>query len=153
MNDRRLVLASLNEALRELDRLKSPQALPPATAWSWPQTLAHCAQSIEFSMTGFPAPKPRLFQLSAGAAAFSVFSWRGRMSHDLAEPIPGAPSLATSADDAVAIARLRQAVQAFQAWQGPLRPHFAYGNLSKSDFERAHAMHLANHFSAFDISV
>ena len=153
MNDRRLVLVSLNDALRELDRLKSPQALPPATAWTWSQTLTHCAQSIEFSMTGFPSPKPRLFQLSVGAAAFSVFAWRGRMSHDLAEPIPGAPSLATSTDGTAAIARLRQAVQSFQAWQGPLRPHFAYGQLSKSDFEHAHAMHLANHFSAFDISV
>ena len=71
MNDRRLLHASLNDAMRELDRLKNPQALPPATAWSW---------------------------------------------------------------------------------QGPLRPHFAYGKLSKPEFERAHAMHLANHFSAFDIT-
>ena len=152
MNDRRLVLASLNDAMRELDRLKNPQALPPATAWSWAQTLTHCAQSIEYSMAGFPAAKPRLFQLSVGAAAFSVFSRRGRMSHDLAEPIPGAPLLDASTDSAAAVARLRQAVQGFQTWQGPLRPHFAYGNLSKPEFERAHAMHLANHFSAFDIT-
>ena len=117
MNDRRLLHASLNDAMRELDRLKNPQALPPATAWSWAQTLTHCAQSIEYSMAGFPAAKPRLFQLSVGAAA-----------------------------------RLRLAVRTYQGWQGPLRPHFAYGKLSKPEFERAHAMHLANHFSAFDIT-
>ncbi len=149
MNDRRLAFKSLDEALRELDLLTQAEALKPATAWNWAQTLVHCAQSIEYSMTGFPHAKSQIFQRTVGAAAFNVFSWRGRMTHDLAEPIPGAPLLEGSTDTAAAEARLRRAVQNFQQRAEPLRPHFAYGELSKSEYEQAHAMHLANHFSAF----
>jgi Protein of unknown function (DUF1569) len=149
--DRKLVFASLDEALRELDRLAKAAALTPGTVWTWPQTLVHCAQSVEYSITGFPQPKSELFQRTVGAAAFSVFSWRGRMSHALDDPIPGAPPLDASTDAASALARLQRAVQDFRASKAPLRPHFAYGELSRSEYERAHAMHLAGHFSAFDV--
>lgn len=153
-NDRQLVFGTLADAMREVDRLASASvsALPPATAWNWSQTLEHCAQSIEFSLQGFPAPKSALFQNTLGSAAFGVFALRGRMSHNLAEPIPGAPALdASTPDAAVALARLRKAVKDFAANVGPLHPHFAYGALSKTQYEHAHAMHLANHLSAFDV--
>lgn len=152
-NDRQLVFGTLREALGEVERLNaaSVHALAPATVWNWSQTLEHCAQSIEYSLQGFPAPKSALFQRTLGAAAFSVFAQRGRMSHSLAEPIPGAPALDTLAPDATAaLARLRKAVQDFAAHTGALHPHFAYGALSRAQYEQAHAMHLANHLSAFD---
>ena len=57
---------------------------------------------------------------------------------------------APAPDAAAALARLRAAVQVFAAHTGPLQPHFAYGELSKAQYEQAHAMHLANHLSAFD---
>lgn len=148
-NDRRLVFRSLAEALGELDRLTRAEALQPAPAWSWTQTLSHCAQSVEYSMTGFPQARSRAFQRTVGAAAFAVFSWRGQMTHDLGEPIPGAPLLDASTDVASAASRLKRAALAFTQWTEPLRPHFAYGELSKAEYEKAHAMHLANHFSAF----
>lgn len=151
MDDRRLVFTSLNEALRELDRLTKAHTLKSAAVWTLPQTLVHCAQSIEFSLSGFPQPKSPVFQNTVGAAAFKVFSWRGTMSHDLAQPIPGAPALDARTDSASAVARLQRAIQEFQATQAPLRPHFAYGDLSKPEYEQAHAMHLANHFSAFEV--
>ena len=43
------------------------------------------------------------------------------------------------------IARLLAALNAFEAWGGPLKPHFAYGELDKAQYTRAHLMHLANH--------
>lgn len=147
--DRQLQFASLAAAEAELERLAQAGALASSAAWSWAQTLAHCAQSIEFSMAGFPQPKSALFQRTVGAAALGVFSWRGRMSHDLAEPIPGAPALDAAADPTQALQRLGGAIAAFRAWTGALRPHFAYGALGKQDYELAHAMHLANHLSAF----
>lgn len=156
-NDRQLVFATIAAAMQEVERLASAavQPLPPATAWSWSETLEHCAQSIEFSLQGFPAPKSALFQSTLGAAAFNVFALRGRMTHNLAEPIPGAPALTASAPDAstasAALARLRKSVQDFATHTGPLHPHFAYGALSKAQYEQAHAMHLANHLSAFDV--
>ena len=151
---RPLAFAALGEALQEVERLAAAgvRALEPATAWNWSQTLVHCAQSIEYSLSGFPAPRSTLFQNTLGAAAFHVFALRGRMNHDLAEPIPGAPALDASVPDASsALARLRQAVNGFTTHTGPLHPHFAYGPLSKGQYEQAHAMHLANHLSAFEV--
>lgn len=150
--DRQLVFASLKDAQREIDRLAKASALRSTTQWSWPQTLTHCAQSIEYSLTGFPVPKSALFQNTAGTLAFQFFYWRGRMSHDLAEPIPGAPALDTSTDANLALARLQQAIADFHKRTTPLQPHFAYGELNKPAYEHAHAMHIANHLSAFDIA-
>jgi hypothetical protein len=149
--DRQLVFMSLDDALLEADRLTKAIVLKHGTVWTWPQTLVHCAQSIEYSMIGFPQATSPLFQHTIGAAAFGVFSWRGRMTHDLTEQIPGAPSIDAATDAALAMARLQRAAQDFRNRKEPLRPHFAYGELTKSDYERAHAMHLANHFSAFDV--
>ena len=148
--DRALVYGSLDEALREADRLAALDDLHPATDWSLSQTLAHCAQSIEYSLQGFPVAKSELFQQTLGRAAFSVFAWRGRMHHDLAEPIPGAQALAPTLDKHQALARLHTAANAFATATGPLQPHFAYGALTRAQYEQAHAMHLANHFSAMD---
>jgi Protein of unknown function (DUF1569) len=148
--ERTLSWATLAEAELELDRLSAAPTLRSSAAWTWGQTLVHCAQSIEYSMAGFPESKSRLFQATLGAAAFGVFGWRGRMTHDRTEPIPGAPSLAAAQDPVAALARLRAAVAAFRQWRGPLRPHFAYGELDAAAYDRAHAMHLADHLSQFD---
>jgi len=67
------------------------------------------------------------------------------MSHDLAEPIPGAPALGAGADWKPAALRLRQAIVRFNEYSGPLKRHFAYGALSKPEFALAHSLHIANH--------
>ena len=85
----------------------------------------------------------------AGTAAFAYFKWRGQMSHSLTEPIPGAPALPTFGDWKPAGQRLRAAIARFQAFNGVLQPHFAYGVLDKAAYTRAHLMHLANHWQAF----
>lgn len=149
--ERQLVFASLDEALVELNLLASAQTLTSDAEWNWAQTLNHCAQSIEFSVIGFPKEESALFQRTLGVAAYEYFAWRGRMTHNIAEPIPGAPVLEPQADATVAADRLRKAIEAFQFWPAEFRPHFAYGYLTKAEYELAHAMHLANHFSMFHI--
>ena len=150
-SDRQLRFASLAAASDELARLAEAKELVSSAASGWGQTLDHCAQSIEFSMNGFPQSKSALFQRTIGAAAIGVFAWRGRMTHDLSEPIPGAPALDAGADPVQAVERLRASMRKFASWSQPLRPHFAYGALSKPEYEAAHAMHLANHLSAFRV--
>lgn len=118
-------------------------------AWSLAQVLEHAAQSIEYSMSGFPEPKSALFRATIGSLAFAVFDARGAMSHSLAEPIPGAPALAATDALPAAIARATAALRAFEAHRGALAPHFAYGALDKAQYTRAHLMHLANHWSEF----
>ena len=147
---RQLAFTTLDQAMRETDRLVKIVDLEPHANWSLPQTLVHCAQSIEFSLSGFPEMKSALFQNTVGSLAFKVFEWRGRMTHDLTEPIPGAPSIAVESDLNAAVTRVQKAVAEFRASSGELKPHFAYGALSKAQYEQAHAMHFANHYSAFD---
>ncbi|MBG9390006.1 DUF1569 domain-containing protein [Caenimonas aquaedulcis] len=136
---------TLDESLRWLDHLERARSVRALGAWPLGAVLEHLAQSIEMSMDGFPQPRSALFQGTAGSMAFSYFKWRGRMTHGLAEPIPGAPALGAGADWKPGAIRLRQAMNRFNAWSGPLKPHFAYGALSKPDFALAHNMHIRNH--------
>ncbi|MBP6900654.1 MAG: DUF1569 domain-containing protein [Burkholderiaceae bacterium] len=151
-----LLLGSLDQAEAALARLGTlaAEAAPPGADWSHHRgaTLAHLAQSIEYSMQGFPQPKPLLFQRTLGAAAFAVFSARGHMSHDLSAPIPGATALDAALPLDAGLQRLRQAIGAFRGWTGPLQPHFAYGTLDRAAYERAHAMHIAEHLGAWGLS-
>jgi hypothetical protein len=136
---------SLDDALRWLDGLEKARDVKAVGAWPLSAVLDHLAQSIEMSMDGYPQPRSELFQKTAGNAAFNYFKWRGAMTHGLAEPIPGAPSLTASADWRPGALRLRQAVSRFSRHTGPLRPHFAYGPLTQRDYALAHSLHIANH--------
>ncbi|MDT8991848.1 DUF1569 domain-containing protein [Curvibacter sp. APW13] len=136
---------SIPQALQWLEQLGQAGSVTTTGAWPLVAILEHMAQSVEMSLDGFPAPKSALFQSTVGAAAFAVFQWRGRMSHGLAEPIPGAPALTLQGDWKPAAQRLRAALLRFDAHTGALKPHFAYGALSKSDFAQAHVLHIANH--------
>lgn len=138
-------VTSLPHAVQWLERLQQAARVQATGAWPLSAVLDHLAQSIEMSMDGYPQPKPAWFQQTAGSAAFAFFKWRGRMSHGLAEPIPGAPALAAGADWGPAAQRLRQAIVRFDGHAGPLRPHFAYGPLGKGEYALAHSLHIANH--------
>ncbi len=138
-------LAGVQDALRLLDFFAASGEVASSGAWNPAQVFAHCAQSIEYSMQGFPEMKPALFQATVGAAAAGVFAAAGQMRHNLAEPIPGAGELVAAADYQPALQRLRAAFLAFQAFQGPLQPHFAYGALERDDYLFAHVLHLDNH--------
>lgn len=136
---------SLDEALKWLDKLDAASSVKTTGAWQMIAVLEHLAQSIEYSMSGFPQAKSPLFQSTAGAAAFAFFKWRGQMSHSLTDPIPGAPVLTAQGDWKPAATRLRNAITTFNGYQNKLMPHFAYGNLSKAEFSLAHSFHIANH--------
>jgi len=138
--------ASIDAALKTLEQLRS--AAPRMTgAWDLPHVLHHAAQSIEYSIGGFPQPKPAWFRASVGTYAFALFNARGQMTHSLSEPIPGAPDIAQGQPLGAAIDHAVAALQAFDRHDGVLAPHFAYGALGKADYTRAHLMHLANHWT------
>jgi len=135
---------TIDIALKKLDAL-SNKTLMNWGEWSPYQIFTHCAQSIEFSMSEFPEHKSSLFKNTVGRLAFSAFSSKGKMTHSLSEPIPSAPKLTQRIDYIVALDRLKKAFIDFKSHQGKLAPHFAYGKLSKEDYEKAHVMHLYNH--------
>ncbi len=117
--------------------------------WNMSQVFNHLAQSIEYSISGYPEHKSDNFKKYLGSKAFSVFSYRGRMSHNLAEAIPGAPALDAS-DPLLAFSRLLTALNDFRIFKGPLKAHFAYGELSHQQYTWAHVMHVYNHLESFE---
>jgi Protein of unknown function (DUF1569) len=148
-------IASGTARFRSLDEARlalAPLAQAPLRttgAWSLAQVLNHVAQSVEYSLDGFPQAKPAWFQATLGTAAFALFDARGQMQHPLDQPIPGAPALAADAPLGDAVQRLLAAFDRFEQHTGALQPHFAYGALDKPAYTRAHLMHLANHWAEF----
>jgi len=131
-------------ALKKLDELSNENFINIAE-WDPYQIFTHCAQSVEFSMSQFPEHKSSFFKSTVGKLAFSIFSSKGKMTHGLNEPIPSAPRLTKSLDSMIALNRLKKALIEFDNYQGTLAPHFAYGELTKGEYETAHVMHLYNH--------
>lgn len=125
-------------------------ALSTRAGWSPFKVFSHLAQSIELSMTGYPELKSAAFRHSVGPVAFFAFSSAGAMRHPLTEAIPGAPLIADDGDVQAALERLQQALTRFSAYQGKLAPHFAYGELSQSEYAQAHIMHVRDHLRMFD---
>jgi hypothetical protein len=138
-----LNLAGAQQALANL----AGRELVSLKGWSPAEVFNHCAQSIEYSISGYPQLKPAWFRSSVGPMAFSVFAARGAMRHPLDEVIPGAAALDAPATQAQALERLQRAFADFAAYQGELQPHFAYGALSHGEYAQAHVLHLYNHLS------
>lgn len=137
---------SLDGARRVLKGFEG-KTLTSIEGWTPTEVFNHCAQSIEYSLDGYPELKPAWFRHSVGPAAFAVFSARGAMRHSLTEAIPGAAPLAEPASQDAALQRLQAAFERFAAHTGALEPHFAYGALDHQEYAQAHVMHLYNHLS------
>jgi hypothetical protein len=135
---------TVSSALKKLDEL-SKENLLSIGEWDVSQIFTHCAQSVEFSMTQFPEHKSSVFKNTVGTLAFSFFASAGKMTHGLSEPIPSAPILKKNSDTLIALNRLKESLIDFEGYQGVLAPHFAYGELTKDEYEKAHVMHLYNH--------
>ena len=121
--------------------------------WNMAQVFTHCAQSVEYSMKGFPEHKSQVFQQTVGHLAFSAFMFKGTMTHNLSEPIPSAPTLEIKEDVRDALTRFKYSLKRFQKYNGGLAPHFAYGLLTKSEYEIAHAMHWYNHLDEINLEL
>jgi len=116
-----------------------------AEPWTMSRALAHCAQSIEYSMTGYPELRSRLFRATIGPLVKRRFIRARRMSHDPGAEIAGAPSIPNELPLDTARARLRAAVKAFRAHTGTLAPHLAYGACTKDEYAVLHLLHVQDH--------
>mgnify|MGYP006102335413 CR=1 FL=1 len=136
---------TISAVMAKLDDI-SPATLAHKGAWDCHQIFSHCAQSIEYSMTGYPEHKSELFKNTLGSVAFSAFATKGAMVHGLDEAIPGAPMIDAKQDSALALEHLKKSLLDFEQFDGTLQPHFAYGELTKAEYEAAHVMHIYNHW-------
>lgn len=115
--------------------------------WTYAQILEHCAQSIEYSTTAYPKLRSTLFRATIGKIVKRKFLRQGFMTHDLAAPVPGAPDFDPKLGVSEARERLLAAMRALENAKGPLAPHLAFGDCTRAEYEKIHAMHIANHFS------
>lgn len=136
---------SLPQAYKTLEALRQGDART-LEGWDLATVLHHAAQSVEYSMHGYPQLKGAWFRASVGPAAFAVFDHFHKMRHNLAEPIPGAPAIEPGQPLGPAIDHALGALQAFERYQGPLAPHFAYGDLDKTRYLHAHLLHFSDHW-------
>ena len=125
--------------------LRSRGAMSPAVA------LGHCAQSIEYSISGYPRAKPWPVRRLIGPRLLARFRAARRMRHDLAAPVPGAPSLAEG-PPVQAMQRLLAAIDAFLAHRGPWPEHLAFGRMDRAAYADAHWLHIRNHLEEIDFA-
>lgn len=137
---------SLQDMLTKL-RAFNPEQLASVGSWNASQILQHCAQSIRYSISGYPQHYSAVFQNTAGKLALNLFAASGRMHHPLDEEIPGAPELVPELPNDLAIRELMYEIQQFINWQGEMAPHFAYGSLSKAQYYSVHYLHLDSHLA------
>lgn len=134
---------------RTLGNLRADSA-KTAGAWTLAQAIAHCAQSVEYSLTGYPKLRSRLFRATIGPLVKRKFLRAGRMSHDVTAPVAGAPAIAdVSFDDARQ--RALAALAAFRNHDAPMAPHLAYGPCSKIEYATLHLLHLQDHLAGLGI--
>jgi hypothetical protein len=146
-----LRLSSLDSTLKLLDSINNNPNFKATGQWDANRVFHHCAQSIEYSITGYPENKSILFQKTIGKMVLTIFLSRGFMKHNLADPIPGAPPLPdASIDYSLGLERLKNAITSFTNHTGDFAPHFVYGPVNKSDYDKIHAMHVANHFNLIE---
>lgn len=143
---------TIDFALKQLGTLSEQQILSTGE-WNPYQIFMHCAQSIEYSMLGFPEHKSDTFKNTVGQLAFAIFSTKGKMVHNLSEPILGAPFISPEQNIQLALRRLTYALTEFKQYKGALAPHFAYGELSKNEYEIAHVLHLNNHLQEINLII
>ncbi len=141
----------LRDARTRLEALRSAGGALKARSGGWTvsQVLGHCAESIECSMRGFPTEKPRVVQWTVGAVALRVFLARGSMSHDRNAPLPGGADPVDVALPA-ALDRVIAAIDELAGFQGTPARHVLFGAVSKNDYERYHAIHLADHLTEIE---
>jgi hypothetical protein len=122
-----------------------PDLLTAGSVWNLSQTVQHCAQSIGYSVTGYPKLKPKAYRATVGALAKRVFLRRGAMRHPLGAPLEGAPPLDPALTVPEAVDRLTDAVRRFTAHRATHAQHPAYGSCTHEEYAALHAMHLAEH--------
>src|SRR5262245_51747589 len=108
--------------------------------WTLAQALSHCAQSVEYSLSGSPRLRSGLFRATIGPLVKRKFLRAGRMSHDLTAPVAGAPDLPASLDFEQSRSRLRTALATFDNHSGAMAPHLAYGRCTKDEYATLHLL-------------
>ena len=123
----------------------------PHRGWTLAKAIAHCAQSIECSMTAYPELRSGLFRATIGPIVKRKFLRAGKMSHDVTAPIAGAAAIDAGIPLGAACDRATTALRWFAEFDGTLAPHLAYGRCTKPEYAELHLLHFEDHARAFGV--
>jgi hypothetical protein len=120
--------------------------------WTLARAIAHCAQSIECSMTRYPKLRSGFFRATIGPVVKRRFLRAHAMSHDVTAPIAGAAEISDAIALDEACDRALAAARAFAAFDGMLAPHLAYGWCTKPEYAELHLLHFEDHARKYGAS-
>lgn len=139
---RELRFKNFEQVRAELDRLGT--GLVETTGnWSYFQIIDHMAKAVEISLTGVQREMPFWKKRILGPFLYRLFAFRGYMPAG----IKGRSPDRVEGNEAEAVARLRRALDAFEAYEGPFSDHHVLGPFTKKQWRIFHSMHFANHAS------
>ena len=132
-------------------RINFPEKVISKENWSPYKTFVHCAQTIDYSMTGYPEYKPLIIQYTIGKIVLAKFLRQGFMTHNLQAPVPGAPEIAEEGDIREGLELLLSSLIRFREFSGNLHRHLIFGKLSKEEYDKYFCMHIVEHLSEFSL--
>jgi hypothetical protein len=140
---RELRFKTLDDARGELALLEKG---PVATLgnWSYFQILTHCAGALEGTMKGLEREFSWWKRHVSGPLAARKVMAQGYIPAGVIS-IQNSMTERVEGDEKAALARLREAMDAFEKFEGPFSEHPRFGPLNKRQWIHFHAMHLANH--------
>lgn len=139
---RELRFKTFDNALEEIQRLEQGSVVSLGN-WSFFQALDHCARAIRFSMGGTPLPRPVWKRRLIGFLVKHLVLLKGSLPAGIQNPRVSAQRV--EGDVSIATLRLREAIDGFHGYTGPLTAHPFFGPLTKAEWEKIHLFHLANH--------
>ena len=145
-------LNSLDEAQEELIKLADKQLVNDLD-WSPYQSFVHCAKTVDYSMSGYPSIKPAIIRNTVGKLVIRKFLKQGYMKHNLMADVPGSPAIDDSASSQDGIQVLIQSIEKYKAYKEDLKPHLLFGKLSKEQYDKYFALHIADHLSSISIEM
>lgn len=140
--NRNLRFRNLDEAVMELEMLGKGK-VETKELWSYYQILTHCADLIENSMTSYPRVLPFIIRKTIGKFIFVKMLRDGYMKPG--NPNPSAPKKHEEGDEKAAHFRLKSVIEKFKRYDGPFANHPIFDVRNKEEWEKLHAMHIANH--------
>jgi hypothetical protein len=142
MQRRTLRLEDLGQVAQEVERLRR-DGYARAGNWGLAQVCEHLALALGAMMAGFPRRFPRWVRWVGGPVVRVWVFATGRFPAGLPMPTGTAPPAAP--DEDAAVRHLREALERFARFDGPLAPHPAFGRLSRRQWERLNLIHCAHH--------
>jgi hypothetical protein len=117
--------------------------------WSPYKTFVHCAQTIDYSIKGYPKNKPVIIQKTIGKLVLKKFLKQGFMKHSLTAPVPGAPDIGEDGSSNDGLNILIKSIDQFEKYNGSLSKHLIFGEMTKEEYSMYFAMHIYNHLEEF----